>query len=310
MEWIEHLGGTCIRLNAEDIPGLAFALDPKGPGGDSFFCKNGHRVNLSDIRSVWFRRATKPPLPDVTSVQDDGLRETMERHMLMETKGAVANLYHALSHAHWLSHMDTARPDKFRVLQMARARGVPIPGTLVTNSKKALLDFRDQHEEIIIKCITDPEVFQKDDLVYSSFTNVFEQEHIDSLPERFFPVLVQEKLKKAWEIRTFFLDGKCYSMAIFSQGNEQTEVDFRHYDYENPNRTVPYRLEEDLEARLALLMDDLSLETGSLDLIRGVDGKTYFLEVNPVGQFGMVSHPCNMFLEKKMAAFLAAKDGP
>jgi hypothetical protein len=26
-----------------------------------------------------------------------------------------------------------------------------------------------------------------------------------------------------------------------------------------------------------------------------------FLEINPVGQFGMVSHPCNYYLEKRIA---------
>jgi D-alanine-D-alanine ligase-like ATP-grasp enzyme len=51
-------------------------------------------------------------------------------------------------------------------------------------------------------------------------------------------------------------------------------------------------------------MKDLSLKTGSVDFILDQNDKYYFLEVNPIGQFGMVSYPCNYNLEKKVAYFL------
>lgn len=51
-------------------------------------------------------------------------------------------------------------------------------------------------------------------------------------------------------------------------------------------------------------MADLDLNCGSIDMILGNDGLYYFLEVNPVGQFGMVSGPCNYYLERKIANFL------
>jgi hypothetical protein len=38
------------------------------------------------------------------------------------------------------------------------------------------------------------------------------------------------------------------------------------------------------------------------------DGREVFLEVNPVGQFGMVSAPCNYHLEKKVAELLIRKE--
>ncbi len=31
------------------------------------------------------------------------------------------------------------------------------------------------------------------------------------------------------------------------------------------------------------------------------EGKYVFLEINPEGQFGMVSHPCNYYLERELA---------
>ncbi len=310
MEWIKKLGGCCVRINAEQIPEMGLGVDPGGDPNTTFILKGGKRVALPQIRSVWFRRSAPIPMPAVDAITDEKLRETADRHMKQEMRAVLTGLYRALDHAHWLSHPDTARTNKFHMLRHAHARGVDIPKTLITNDKRTLAEFREKHGEIILKCVSDPDIFTSGDELYSMFTNVFEKEHIDSLPDRFFPVLVQQKIEKAWEIRSFFLDGAFYSMAIFSQDNTKTAVDFRHYDFENPNRTVPFLLGEELEAKLAALMGDLSLNTGSFDLIRGVDGRTYFLEVNPVGMFGMVGLPCNMHLRKKIAEYLIAKDRP
>ncbi len=55
-------------------------------------------------------------------------------------------------------------------------------------------------------------------------------------------------------------------------------------------------------------MDNLGLDTGSIVLIKSKDDQWYFLEVNPVGQFGMVSYPCNYYLERKIAEYLVQKN--
>ena len=94
-------------------------------------------------------------------------------------------------------------------------------------------------------------------------------------------------------------------MAIFSQNDKQTEVDFRRYNKSKPNRNVPYQLPKSIELLLDILMKKINLDNGSIDIIVDNNGKYYFLEINPVGQFGMVSIPCNYYLEKKIANYLA-----
>jgi glutathione synthase/RimK-type ligase-like ATP-grasp enzyme len=93
-------------------------------------------------------------------------------------------------------------------------------------------------------------------------------------------------------------------MAIFSQSNKMTETDYRNYDLDNPNRIVPYKLNKQLENKLILLLENLELNSGSIDLIKSKDGKYYFLEVNPVGQFGQLSYNCNYNIEKIIAKSL------
>src|SRR5690606_41647080 len=64
------------------------------------------------------------------------------------------------------------------------------------------------------------------------------------------------------------------------------------------NRTVAFNLPSDIENKLTKLMNVLSLNFGSIDMIVSKNREYYFLEVNPVGQFGMVSFPCNYNIER------------
>ena len=308
MDWIDGLGGEAVRLNHEQLPQWELVLHPTKEPGAAYLQLAEQKLNLSKVRVVWYRSKSVVQPPQVPNLDDKKLTQTVKRHMDREWEGTVTSLYESLSHAKWYAHPKQAMVNKFHVLQRARRGGLTIPPTLVTNSKQQLQNFYEQHGDLIVKCITNADGFQKNDLTYTLFTNPFHPDHMAALPDLFFPLLVQKKIEKAWEIRTFYLDGELTSMAIFSQNNPNTQVDFRRYDHTNPNRTIPYALNTGLTANIKNLMTSLHLDTGSLDFIRGADGKTYFLEVNPLGQFGMVSGPCNAFLEKKMATRLMARD--
>jgi len=104
------------------------------------------------------------------------------------------------------------------------------------------------------------------------------------------------------------MDNTFYPMAIFSQNDEKTKVDFRNYNLQRPNRKTPYELEKSIENKLYALVKEMGLTSGSLDLIRTIDDRYVFLEVNPIGQFGMTSTPCNYFLEEKIAKNLIQKN--
>jgi glutathione synthase/RimK-type ligase-like ATP-grasp enzyme len=116
--------------------------------------------------------------------------------------------------------------------------------------------------------------------------------------------MFQQMIDKDIEIRAFYIDNEIYSMAIFSQDDATTSVDFRNYNNKYPNRTVPYKLPDRMHNMVLKLFSKLKLSTGSVDLIKNTKGDYYFLEVNPVGQFLMVSDPCNYFLDKKVADYL------
>ena len=130
------------------------------------------------------------------------------------------------------------------------------------------------------------------------------QEDVENLDEVFYPTLFQEKIQKWLDIRSFYLKGDFFSMAIFSQDDEKTAIDFRDYNFENPNKITPFLLPYAIKSKITRLFKKLRLDTGSIDLCLTKEHEFFFLEINPVGQYDMVSVPCNCYLDRELAKIL------
>jgi glutathione synthase/RimK-type ligase-like ATP-grasp enzyme len=143
---------------------------------------------------------------------------------------------------------------------------------------------------------------------YFTYTEMLEPQMLQGVGERMAPSFFQRYVEKDFELRIFFLDDDFDAMAIFSQNDEQTKVDYRKYNMANPNRVIPYRLPDAIKSKLSLLASKLGLNTGSFDMIVDKQGEYYFLEVNPVGQFGAHSEDCNLTIERRIAERLLAHE--
>jgi len=199
--------------------------------------------------------------------------------------------------------------NKIKVLQQAEKLGIKIPPYIVTNDLDELKTFfNENNNDLICKSLFEivyPLGVNEAGFLLRCLTSQISD--ITTLPRSFYPSLFQKNIHKEFEIRTFFLEGKCYSGAMFTQNNEKTVTDFRNYDSEKPTRMIPYQLDEELEEKLKQLMTASGLNTGSIDIMKGTDGNYYFLEINPVGQFGFVSEPCNYNFPKIIAQALIKK---
>lgn len=310
MDRIRDVGGTCIRLNGSDVSAQRrISLRESADGTQLQLEVGGRPVARDEIRVVWYRRWSGTSLPTREDFEPDPvLASKVQAHLKREHQALSTAVMSIFSEATWLSHPRRTRPNKLSVLRTARKAGLSIPETLVTTSREAVLEFFDDYGEVVTKTIGDVADLSSGNTAFHMYTGRLDRSDVTSMPETFFPTLVQEAVEKRYEVRTFYLDGRLWSMAIFSQLDAQTAVDFRRYNYERPNRAVPYRLPAPVRQRVADLMEALDLKTGSLDFIRTDDGRYVFLEVNPVGQFGMVSDPCRYRLEKHVAEYLVRQD--
>ena len=200
------------------------------------------------------------------------------------------------------------RVNKYEILVKAANVGICIPPTLISGDKKEVIDFYKEHDEnIITKSLYEIMPSSKGDENFHIKCYTQKVEDVTLLSARFFPTLFQKNIEKKYELRVFYLDGRCYSAAILSQINRESQQDFRNADRGTPNRVVPYNLSAELTSRIVELMQVVGLNTGSLDFIVGSDGEPYFLEINPIGQYGWINTYCNFeisdALAKKMIQF-------
>lgn len=285
IKWLLQMNKKFIRIHEDEI------FEIKTENKKIFLKSDRNTFFLDEINSVWYRRGrlnikrlsyTNPSvnahMNEVQHWLEDYVRATLEskKHINKESNSDV---------------------NKLLVLEKAKKVGLEIPEYfLADNTDLVSLD------KTIVKTIGGNPILDNidEDLNGIMYTSTIQKRE----KGKFFTTFFQNKIDKEFEIRVFYLNGKCYSMAIFSQNDELTKTDFRKYNLEKPNRNIPYTLSIDIEEKIHLLMQTLDLNSGSLDFIKGKDGTFYFLEVNTIGQFLGVSHVCNYSLDQEIANYL------
>lgn len=294
-----------VRINDFDFEKNGIAIK-YGTNGAFSFGHNGRRYTSEEITHVWYRRfAVSKPVNLNSNGEAERMIEERINKFAHEEKNALKHMLSiSLSGKKWMNHPATSDINKLLQLETAKEVGLEIPETMVTNHAPTLKAFIRENGATIVKPVSNMQSIALDGISYVPFTTLVNDELLEQLGETFFPMLFQKMIPKKYEVRTFFLDGRCYSMAMFTQLSDKTKVDFRNYDQGKPSRRVPYQLPGEIESKLRKLMEKLQLNSGSFDLICTEDDRYCFLEVNPVGQFGMVSYPCNYYLEKIVAEYL------
>jgi len=255
------------------------------------------------IKSIWFRRgyfSKIKPINGDKSIEIDYLNYNIN----LEQQSLLDIIYsHFRRSCFTVSDPRSYQVNKIETLRCAKDCGLKIPSTLISKTQSDIIKFRGD-KDIITKGIQ--EVFEMNwkNKVYYNQTERVSSSSLMGMQEAFFPTLFQKEIIKQFEIRTFYFCGLFYSMAIFSQNDKTTEVDFRNYNDEKPNRMLPIQLPCGIESKLSKLMDKMSLETGSIDLIFASDNSYTFLEVNPVGQFEFLANSCNYPITKDIADIL------
>lgn len=300
LEWIRHLGHKFVRLNKESECTFDFlVMDNRNV--NFTISNNKNKINLNEIKSYWFRRGTINLRN--TNINIPIKRELYEQ-LYQERFFLLDFIFFTAENKRNLGNYYTSTVSKLKSLYFADLSGLKIPKTYIATNKNDLEKIIENKEPIITKSIQDNPNIKIQDNSYFVYTENITKKNLNKYKNKFFPSLIQKNIKKKYELRIFYIDGKCYTMAIFSQADKQTKTDFRKYNFKNPNRNVPYKLPKEMVLKIKKFMNFMNLNTGSIDMIVTPNDEYVFLEVNPVGQFGMVSQPCNYYLEKKIAEYL------
>lgn len=271
---------------------------------------NEENYNLFDCKAFWYRKGGRLLRHSIkkTDIEEHNILTDLNSAAIIECDIINSFMYNFLEKKSIFSigKQSNATPNKLNVLEVAKSIGIKVPDTFLYSLKEDVIA-KSKECKLITKAASDGIYIFKNDYSYYTYTELMDKNNLEKLPDSFSPSLFQSNIDKKYEVRTFFLGENYYSMAILSQNSQQTKIDFRKYDHKIPNRKIPYTLPAEITKLLKKLMKKLELNTGSIDLIVDKNNEYFFLEVNPVGQFGMVSYPCNYNLEKKIALSLINK---
>ncbi len=189
---------------------------------------------------------------------------------------------------------------KFRSLLLAARNGIKIPNTLLSNDKKEIETFLSKGEGVITKSIKNPTFLYSKTGKYSVKMYTEKVKNRDVKTGNNFPNLLQELILKSYELRIFFINNSFFSSALFTVTPHINLMDSRN-TRKNDMRIVPYILPKPFLKKLKILISQLGLNTGSIDVIVTPKNDYIFLEINPFGQYDFISAPCNYQLDKFIA---------
>lgn len=300
LDWLYFFeSNPVLRLNGS-VEVESIEIDEK-----VLFSFEKSQLDLDKIGSYWYRRGAMTPTRNkIKNLNYLAYKLSMPLGKEMDTAYAQLDLAKGKNA---IGKYTDNNIDKIQMLVMAVQAGLKVPKTIVTGKTQKLNEFIASCSSGVITKAIDIDSITLEN--YPGFncslhltTRVIDPASFSDLEiQNGIPALFQQYIDKKYELRVFYLKGKFYAMAIFSQQNEKTKLDFRHYDRDMPNRTVPYILPDDIQQKISVFMKNMGLETGSLDLIYSTSKEYIFLEVNPGGQYRWLEQNCNYPISKKIA---------
>jgi len=306
VDWLIRYDAPFIRL---DLKSLLEGETSMHFQDDGRIIVNGYDLQ-DEIKVVFYRRFMHTaPLRNCREAPHH--REQLKDDLDREAGDVFQEIFRRLDHALWLpDYMPTERANnKLHMAALARRAGLKVPSTFVCNRKKDLLAFHDRTPTgLVCKPVNFCGYYFQDEYAYTAYTTLVDEAFLADIPERFFPTLFQAVVERDFELRIFYLEGAFFPAAIYANDYGEDLADVKLIAEQDTTHNLPYKLPVELTEKLHAFMQLAGLSTGSIDVLRDLDGTYQFIEVNPVGQYLAPGRKCNYYIEKKIAQWLIQKN--
>lgn len=273
--------------------------------------QNGRRIFISQISGVWIKRQSVLVTSDEEQNNCGFVDYCNYKLWKDEWNSIIKQLLAHLSYM-GIPFFDEASflllaEKKALQLDIARAVGFNTPSTIISNSKPQIIDFLNHYNgEGILKLSTQP-AFNKNNDVYFIFANKVSIADFDEMETSInSPFIIQNYIQKQYEVRYTFVNGEHFVCKIDSQLSDKSKIDFRRYDFAN-TPYVAIEAPDRIKDMVALFMSKLNLNYGALDFIVDPNDNWFFLEVNPVGQYGWIEHLTGLKITEAILRYLQTK---
>lgn len=290
-------GARPFRLNTDLFP-LEIKLSAKlTPDAAQNLIQDGDStLNADQVRAVWARKIWTPKM-------DEKLDSQFHEMCIRESLAAMYGFLDCFQSARWVNdpQRGQAAENKLGQLRVAKEVGLSIPRTLVTNDQQqARAFFNEFGGRVVAKLLRPLSVSMGQAPLFVYTSEVKEEDLLEADQLRHCPMVFQERLEKAIELRIAYVDGNCFVGAIDASPSLKGKIDWRLADPGDCFWSVA-EIPEEITVKLRALMRALGLVYGAIDIIKTPDGKYVFLEVNPGGEWGMLERDLNYPISEALA---------
>lgn len=267
---------------------------------------NGKLFEVGPDTKIWLRRP-RMPRPEAYSSGSEQIREFQSKSYISLWNSAFS------APALWMNPYLSARAlEGNKVLQASYAEQsglLPIP-TLLTDSPEEFEMFViAAGGEIAVKA-----PFSWHGLIdgssdpHGTYTRRLDPSAAILLADhvRLAPVLVQPYIDKEYELRITVVGKKIFACKIDSQASSISNVDWRHYDF-NSVTHESIVLESGIQSSIIRFMEESNLKFAAIDMIVDPDGRHWFVEVNPSGEYGWIESLTEMPISEEIANWLTGE---
>jgi MvdC family ATP-grasp ribosomal peptide maturase len=297
-------GAKTFRFDTDLFPEKVKLVAAFANGQVTRQIKHGRRIlDGRSVRAVWARKIWLPRLAPDLDPNFQGL-------CVRESMAALETFLNGLTSARWINDptRDHQAEDKLRQLRIAQEVGLSVPRTLLTNDPKQMRDFfRKVEKKMVAKLLKPVSVSMDASSAFVHTSAVTTRDVIDGRLLRHSPMVFQERIPKALELRVAFVNGAFFVGAIDARRSKRGQVDWR---LSSPDETGWRRdaVPGDVAAKLRALMSKLDLVYGAIDLIRTPAGEYVFLEVNSGGEWGMLERDLEYPISEALARALLDRE--
>ncbi len=266
---------------------------------------DNYSISTKQVQAVWMRRIWEPILSQELAPK---FREACAR----ESQVTLESFWDSLKEARWvddLERIDYAN-NKLRQLRIASEIGFVIPQTLVTNKAESARDFFQQVKgKMVSKLLTPLSRSMEANSSFFLYTSTVKEEDLqDAESLRYCPMVFQEQIPKHLELRVVYVNGNVFVGALNAEVYAAAKADWRKPGVE-VGTWQHHQLPDEVASRLQAFMRRFGLLFGALDFILTPSGEYVFLEVNPLGEWGMLEKDLDLPIASAIAdTLLQRKD--
>ncbi|XWK88459.1 MAG: MvdC family ATP-grasp ribosomal peptide maturase [Phormidium sp.] len=256
-------------------------------------------ISTEQVKAVWMRRIWEPKFGDELAPQ---FREAC----IKESRATLDGFWDSLREARWVDDLEriNVAHNKLRQLRVASEVGFVIPQTLITNKAEAAREFFQQVKgKMVSKLLTALSRSMEQPAFFLYTSVVKEEDLLDADSLRYCPMVFQEEIPKLLELRVVYVNGNVFVGALDASVYAGAKVDWRSPGVD-VGKWQHHDLPEEIVCCLKAFMGKFGLLFGAFDFIVTPSGEYVFLEINPIGEWGMLEKDLDLPISGAIAEAL------